>query len=125
MQQKLVDLYKYFGLDRPQGGAGYLSCYIQQTMAAISPGRLRPAALIIPGGGYGHVSAREGEPVALRFLAKGYSTFVLEYSVAPAKYPVQLQEAAMAMAYTYYLADSPEDSRVRTEKSPVWQRTAS
>ena len=99
MQQKLVDLYKYFGLDRPQGGAGYLSCYIQQTMAAISPGRLRPAALIIPGGGYGHVSAREGEPVALRFLAKGYSTFVLEYSVAPAKYPVQLQEAAMAMAY--------------------------
>lgn len=99
MQQKFVDLYKYFGLDRPEGGAGYLSCYIQLTPDSISSNRLRPAVLVIPGGGYGHVSAREGEPVALRFLAKGYNAFVLEYSVAPAKFPVQLQEAAMAMCY--------------------------
>ncbi len=99
MQQKFVDLYKYFRLERPEGAAGYLSCYIQLTPASISPSRLRPAVLVIPGGGYGHVSAREGEPVALRFLAQGYSAFVLEYSVAPAKFPVQLQEAAMAMCY--------------------------
>lgn len=99
MQQKFVDLYKCYSLDRPEGGAGYLSCYIQLTPPAISPRRLRPAVLVIPGGGYGHVSPREGEPVALRFLAKGYSAFVLEYSVAPAKHPVQLQEAAMAMRY--------------------------
>ncbi len=99
MQQKFVDLYKYFGLGRPEGGAGYLSCYVQLTPQSISPRRLRPAVLVIPGGGYGHVSAREGEPVALRFLARGYSAFVLEYSVAPAMHPVQLQEAAMAMRY--------------------------
>lgn len=99
MQQKFVDLYEYFRLERPQGGAGYLSCYVQLTPTSISPRRLRPAVLVIPGGGYGHVSAREGEPVALRFLARGYSAFVLDYSVAPAKFPVPLQEAAMAMAY--------------------------
>ena len=99
MQQKLVDLYECVGLDRPEDGAGYLSCYIQLTPASISPSRLRPAVLVIPGGGYGHVSPREAEPVALRFLAKGYSAFVLEYSVAPVKYPAQLQEAAMAMSY--------------------------
>ena len=99
MQQKFVDLYKYYDLDRPEGGAGYLSCYVQLTPQSISPRRLRPAVLVIPGGGYGHVSARDGEPVALRFLARGYSAFVLEYSVAPAMHPVQLQEAAMAMGY--------------------------
>lgn len=99
MQQKFVDLYEYFGFDRPEGGTGYLTCYIQLTSQAISSKRLRPAVLVIPGGGYEHVSPREGEPVALRFLARGYSAFVLEYSVTSNRFPVQLQEAAMAMCY--------------------------
>ncbi len=99
MQQEFVDLYKYIGETRPNGGTGYLSCYIQRTSAAISARRLRPAVLIIPGGGYGHVSPREGEPVALRFLSRGYQAFVLEYSVAPVRFPHPLREAAMAMRY--------------------------
>lgn len=94
MQVKNVDLYKSFGQDRPEGGTGYLACYMQQSASAA-----RPAVLVIPGGGYEHVSPREGEPVALRFLARGYNAFVLEYSVAPLQFPVQLQEAAMAMRY--------------------------
>ena len=59
----------------------------------------RPGVLVIPGGGYGHVSAREGEPVALRFLARGYHAFVLRYSVAPVGFPAALREAAMAMRW--------------------------
>lgn len=94
MQLKTVDLYKYTGMNRPEGGTGYLSCYLQRPSSAG-----RPAVLIIPGGGYEHVSVREGEPVALRFLAQGYHAFVLEYSVAPLRFPVQLREAAMAMRY--------------------------
>ena len=35
------------------------------------------AVLILPGGGYNHVSDREAEPVALRFLARGWCAFVL------------------------------------------------
>ncbi len=42
----------------------------------------RPAVLILPGGGYDYCSQREGEPVALQFLAAGYQAFVLEYSTA-------------------------------------------
>ena len=99
MQQEFVDLYEKSGQNRPNGGRGYLSCYIQQTISVEGYTRLRPAVLIIPGGGYGHVSPREGEPVALRFLARGYQAFVLEYSVAPVGFPAPLQEAAMAMAY--------------------------
>ncbi|MBQ8510721.1 MAG: alpha/beta hydrolase [Clostridia bacterium] len=47
-------------------------------------GKKRPAMLVIPGGGYGTVcSDREGEPIALLYLAEGYNAFVLHYPVAP------------------------------------------
>ena len=99
MNLKNVDIYQYFGQKKPENADGLLKCYIQKTDMAISEKRLRPAALILPGGGYGHVSARESEPVALRLLAVGYSVFVLRYSVAPLRFPVALREAAMAMRY--------------------------
>ena len=41
----------------------------------------RPLVLVVPGGGYNHVSPREGDPVALQFAAAGYHTAVLTYSV--------------------------------------------
>ncbi len=41
----------------------------------------RPLVLVVPGGGYTHVSAREGDPVALQFAAAGYHTAVLNYTV--------------------------------------------
>lgn len=62
--------------------------------------RKRPTILIAPGGGYGNVSDREGEIVALRFLSWGYNAAVLKYSVAKdAAFPQSLCEAALAMAY--------------------------
>lgn len=99
MRSIFVDLYQKFEIDKPERAVGTLQCWIQDTDAAISPSRLRPAILVIPGGGYCHVSPREGEPVALRFLARGYSAFVLNYSVFPLRFPTALREAAMAMRY--------------------------
>lgn len=58
-----------------------------------------PAVLICPGGGYAVRSLTEGEPVAMEFLGRGVQCFVLEYSLAPAKYPQQLLEAAASMAF--------------------------
>lgn len=104
MEQRFVDLYKYWGFQRPEGGAGWLSCYVQHGPVAVLS-RRHPGVLVIPGGGYGHVSQREAEPVALRFLCRGYCAFVLEYSVAPIRFPAQLQEAAMAMGYIRQNAD--------------------
>lgn len=94
-----VDLYDYFGKPRPAAGAGYLSCYLPSEVQHPGFKRLRPAILVLPGGGYGGVSDREAEPVALRFLTKGYGAFVLNYSVAPVRFPHALREAAMAMRY--------------------------
>lgn len=41
---------------------------------------IRPAVVIVPGGGYSMVSPQEGEPVAERFAKKGYQAFVLTYT---------------------------------------------
>ncbi len=60
----------------------------------------RPAVIVVPGGGYGMVSKREGEPVAFEFLAKGFHTFILNYTVAPkAHYPEQLLQLACSVDY--------------------------
>ena len=61
----------------------------------------RPAVIVVPGGGYGMVSKREGEPVAGHFLANGFQAFVLTYLVAGdgVSYPEQLIELASAVDY--------------------------
>ena len=60
----------------------------------------RPAVIVVPGGGYGMTSKREGEPIAHAFLAKGFQTFVLWYSVSPdAVYPEQLFQLSAAVDY--------------------------
>ncbi len=43
--------------------------------------RVRPAVLVLPGGGYFMTSDREAEPVALAYLAEGFNAFVLRYAV--------------------------------------------
>ena len=67
----------------------------------------RPAMIVVPGGGYGNVSKREGEPIAAEFLARGYQTFVLTYLCAPSgvRYPEQLIELACAVDYVRKHAD--------------------
>ncbi len=57
----------------------------------------RPLVLICPGGGYVGTSNREGEALAMQFLAMGYHAAVLKYSCAPAVYPTALTELAASM----------------------------
>lgn len=57
-----------------------LTTYIWDKSFEIGADLKRPAILVCPGGAYLNCSDREGEPVALRFAAMGYNTFVLRYS---------------------------------------------
>lgn len=59
----------------------------------------RPVVIICPGGGYEMTSDREGEVIAMQFLAMGYHAAVLRYSVAPARFPVALCELGKAVLY--------------------------
>lgn len=97
MNVEIIDLYRHFSLPAPEAAAGKLACWHCPTPLRVSPHRRKPAVLILPGGGYEHISPRESAPVALRFAAHGWASFVLEYSCAPLSFPVQLREAAMAM----------------------------
>ena len=79
-----------------------LTTYVPSISKAIEPDRKRASVLICPGGGYGMVSDRENEPIALAFLSLGYNAFVLRYSTADMneeKYPTQLLESSAALAY--------------------------
>lgn len=62
----------------------------------------RDAIIVIPGGGYGAIcTQREGEPVALAYVAHGLNAFVLNYRVGRAadQFPKQLADAGRAIIY--------------------------
>ena len=62
-------------------GGGKLELYLRSPAPAMPNALRRPLVLVVPGGGYTHVSPREGDPVALQFAAAGYHTAVLHYAV--------------------------------------------
>lgn len=79
-------------------------------------GTKRPAILVCPGGGYEFCSPREAEPIAIRYNAAGFHAFVLNYSVAPARYPSALEEASMAVSL---IRKNAEEWRVKTDNIAV------
>lgn len=59
-----------------------LTGYLRDVTEPMPGYNIRPAVLILPGGGYEHCSARESDPIAVQFLQAGYHTFVLQYTVS-------------------------------------------
>lgn len=84
-----------------------LSFYIQESYPETYGDRRRPLVLICPGGGYEHISVREGEPIAFQFLAAGCHAAVLQYDVAGdgMEHPLPLMELAWAVGYVREHAD--------------------
>lgn len=64
-----------------QAGGAQLTVYLREPSASMPETQARPLVLVVPGGGYEHVSQREADPVAVQFLAAGYHAAVLWYSV--------------------------------------------
>ena len=98
MRYEILHLKDRFPFLGENGCDPTLEIYLPQNLTEM--GRQdwkRPSILICPGGGYGMVSQREGEPIALHFLPEGCNAFVLTYSVAPNRFPTQLREVAAAM----------------------------
>ena len=64
----------------------------------LNDGKMHPGMLVIPGGGYGTVcESTEGSPIARRFNELGYHAFVLDYRVAPHRFPEPQLDAFRAM----------------------------
>ncbi len=85
------------------GENAYLETYVADKVGDFG----RKAILVIPGGGYQNVcSEREGEPIALAFMAHGYNAFVLHYSAGKEVFPTHLIEASSAIKHIKDNADT-------------------
>ena len=82
-----------------QGERVRFSGFLPGNYEEIDPARKHPAVIILAGGAYWRRSPREKEPVALQFLARGISPWVLEYSVAPKTFPQALCETLTAVSW--------------------------
>lgn len=93
-------IYEKIGLRCPfSRNEAELYVYILDNSPEIHPDRRRPMVIICPGGGYEKTSDREGEAIAMQFLAVGCHAALLRYSVAPATYPESLMQLAMAVNF--------------------------
>lgn len=83
--------------DKHESPQPRLYTYLLSKSPEITGMNTRPAVIICPGGGYFVKSDREAEPIAMRLLAAGIHAFVLQYSVAPSRYPSAALELAAAV----------------------------
>lgn len=111
---QLKDFYPFLGEDGSDPKLNALLLRNFTDLTQTSPNR--PTILILPGGGYGMLSVRERDTVALPFLTAGFNAFVLEYSVAPHHHPAQILEVAAAMDL---ICKNAEQWHVDTEKIAI------
>ena len=77
-----------------------LTCYLQDQSPKMPNAAIRPAMLVVPGGGYQYCSDREGEPVALAYMAQGsMRLFCAIRQMQPPLIDKALQDGAAAMDY--------------------------
>ena len=73
--------------------SAFVKAYLPDAIAGLPFCEKRPSVLIFPGGGYEYCSDREGEPIALQYLAMGYAAFVVTYACNE-RFPEPLMNAA-------------------------------
>lgn len=117
MQVKKIYLKDYYSFLGENGCNPTLTAYIQYNMSEMKwEDKKRPTLLVCPGGGYCMCSERESEPIALAFMPLGMNVFVLDYSVAPNKFPTQIREVAAAMELLY---EKQDEWHIDTEKITI------
>ncbi len=72
---------------------------------AIKDGKKHSCFIILPGGGYDHLSGHEGANVAEKLNENNISAFVLYYRVAPYAHPTYINDVKRAVRYIRYNAD--------------------
>lgn len=77
---------------------------IAPNMTAYIAKNSKTCVVICPGGGYSHKAYHEGEPIAWWLNSIGVSAFVLDYRVAPYKFPAPQLDAKRAIRYARYHA---------------------
>jgi len=76
------------------GSVATVEVYSQDSEMEMYESYPKPGMVVCPGSGYAKCAKREAEPVAIRLLGMNFQVFVLTYSCAPLRYPIQLLEVA-------------------------------
>ncbi len=113
MKIEKIDLYEYFGVKKPDQAEGVLTSYVLGVPPLKDDQRLRPAMLVLAGGAYAIKSDREKECIALKYATHSFNTYTLEYTCITSKYPTQLIEACMAIAY---IREKAQEHRTNKDK---------
>ncbi len=117
MFYQTIDLKEKFPALAEKSNQPTVTVYLPDNIDEMGRGDWKkPCMVICPGGGYGYCSQREAEPVALHFLTEGYNVFVINYSVCPYCFPVQLLEVAAVMELIY---ENAENWRCDTSKVAI------
>lgn len=106
MRCERLFLKEYYSFLGDNGKNSTLDLYLPFNMDEMNrQNRKRPCIVICPGGGYGFVSQREAEALAVHFITEGFNAFVLTYSIAPHTFPSQMLEVAAVMELIHKNAD--------------------
>lgn len=95
------------------GSAAVLTAYLHDRSPEMGNRDVRPAMLVLPGGGYHFCSDREAEPIALEWFRRGYDAFVLRYTV--------IGESTPAPLYLQPLSDAAAAMSLIRKNAAEWQ----
>jgi acetyl esterase/lipase len=70
------------------------------TIYPVATNRVETGVIVFPGGGYAHLAAHEGAPIAEWLNHLGIPAFVLKYRLGPKyRHPIELEDAQRAIRY--------------------------
>ncbi len=104
---------KHFSMPVRDGSAAVLTAYLHDRSPEMGNRDVRPAMLVLPGGGYHFCSDREAEPIALEWFRRGYDAFVLRYTVITENTPAPL--------YLQPLSDAASAMSLIRQNAAEWQ----
>lgn len=95
----------------------YMDALLYEKSDELPALKSRPAVVVCPGGGYSFCSKREADPVAMKYAAEGYNTFVLYYSLGKySAYPNAVADLSKAIAH---IRENAEEYGVIPDKIAV------
>ncbi len=95
----------------------YMNAYLYEKSDELPELKKRPAVVVCPGGGYRICSAREADPIALKYVAQGFNTFVLYYSLNDySVFPNSVCDLSRALKH---IRDNAEEYGVLSDKIAV------
>ncbi|CCK84552.1 Putative uncharacterized protein [Lactobacillus equicursoris 66c] len=78
--------------------------------------KLRPLAIVVPGGSFTHLSVKESEPVALAYVARGFNACVVSYNLLQDEGKIYPDAGLDVLSTVSYYRDHAADYQIDPDK---------